>query len=271
MASPLSLHSTWDLVADAYVDDVAPSFAAFADAALDAVDVVRGADVVDVACGPGTVAVRAALRGARVRALDFSAAMAEHCRAAARAAGVDVDVVVGDGQALPYASASADAAISLFGLMFFPDRGAGMRELARVLRPGGRAAITSWQPRDHIPILHDATTCFVRAIGATAPPPTPLPLGSADDVAAAFAAAGFVDVDVRAVSVLWPFATVTAMLEQMARSTAPIRLARQAMGEAAFADVFARWNVAMLERHGTTRGIEMPLEAWLGSGRTPGA
>src|SRR5699024_11098930 len=94
--------------------------------------------VLDVACGPGTLTLLAAAAGATVTALDFSSPMIAQLRT--RAAALDlasaVEVHEGGGQRLPFASAVFDAAFSMFGLMFFPDRHAGLRELARVLKPG---------------------------------------------------------------------------------------------------------------------------------------
>src|SRR5205814_5243528 len=74
----------------------------------------------------------------------------EQFRARVAAAGLDaaIDVRVGDGQKLPFESGAFDAAFSMFGLMFFPDRAAGLREMKRVLKPGGRAFVGSWIPFD---------------------------------------------------------------------------------------------------------------------------
>jgi len=103
--------------------------------------------VLDVAAGPGTLALSAAKQVAHVSALDFSSAMIERLRRDAAALGyANIDAQVGDGQALPYPDGSFDAAFSMFGLIFFPDRNAGLRQLNRVLRPGGRVVIGSWAP-----------------------------------------------------------------------------------------------------------------------------
>jgi ubiquinone/menaquinone biosynthesis C-methylase UbiE len=59
-----------------------------------------------------------------------------------------IDVRVGDGQQLPFETAAYDGAFSMFGLMFFSDRAAGLREMKRVLKPGGRAVVASWIPFD---------------------------------------------------------------------------------------------------------------------------
>jgi ubiquinone/menaquinone biosynthesis C-methylase UbiE len=44
----------------------------------------------------------------------------------------------------------------MFGVIFFPDRGKGFRELLRVVKPGGRIAVSSWRPFDHVPPIRAA-------------------------------------------------------------------------------------------------------------------
>ena len=104
--------------------------------------------VADIAAGPGTLRLIAAAGGATVSAVDLSSQMVAQFRARIAAANLDtaVDVRVGDGQQLPFETAAFDAAFSMFGLMFFPDRAAGLREMKRVLKPGGRAVDPELDP-----------------------------------------------------------------------------------------------------------------------------
>ena len=116
--------------ASAYAEEVVPLFSRYAEDALRIAGVGAGQDVLDVATGPGTLAVLAARRGARVSAIDFAEAMVGKLRARIDAEAIaNVEARVGDGMALPFEDASFDAAFSMFGLMFFPDRHQGFREL----------------------------------------------------------------------------------------------------------------------------------------------
>ena len=100
--------------------------------------VVRDGDaVLDAACGTGDLAVAGAKAGGRVTGLDFSGRMLERARAKAP----QLEWVQGDVLALPFADASFDAATVGFGVRNVDDLEAGVHELRRVLRPGGRLAI----------------------------------------------------------------------------------------------------------------------------------
>ena len=144
----LATAEPWDLVAVAYVADALPYFETFSREALRLAALPTRARVADIAAGPGTLSLLAATGGATVSAIDLSPNMVAEFRARVAAAGLDaaVDVRVGDGQQLPFESGVFDAAFSMFGLMFFPDRAAGLREMKRVLKPGGRAVVSSWIP-----------------------------------------------------------------------------------------------------------------------------
>jgi demethylmenaquinone methyltransferase / 2-methoxy-6-polyprenyl-1,4-benzoquinol methylase len=99
---------------------------------------VRGGDrVLDACCGTGDLAIGARKRGAEVTGLDFSPKMLERARRKDTA----VEWVQGDALALPFEDASFDAATVGFGVRNVADLETGLRELRRVLRPGGRLGI----------------------------------------------------------------------------------------------------------------------------------
>ena len=102
----------------------------------------RGDHVIDLACGTGDIAFLAAREGASVVGLDITTRMIELARAkraresvgAARAP----HFIVGDMMALPFASGTADAVTTGYGLRNVPGLDAAIDEIARVLKPGGR-------------------------------------------------------------------------------------------------------------------------------------
>jgi demethylmenaquinone methyltransferase / 2-methoxy-6-polyprenyl-1,4-benzoquinol methylase len=91
-------------------------------------------DVLDACCGTGDLALAAERAGGRVTGVDFAERMLER----ARRKSTSIDWVQGDLIALPFPDASFDAATVGFGIRNVEDLEAGLRELARVLRPGGR-------------------------------------------------------------------------------------------------------------------------------------
>jgi SAM-dependent methyltransferase len=106
--------------------------------------------VLDVACGTGVLALAASERagpGGKVVGLDRRPDMLEVAR---RNSG-DIDWKEGRAESLPFPDASFDAVVSQFGLMFFDDRSAALREMMRVLRPAGRLAVAVCDSVDNSP------------------------------------------------------------------------------------------------------------------------
>jgi ubiquinone/menaquinone biosynthesis C-methylase UbiE len=101
--------------------------------------------VVDVACGIGTGSLQLAREaGCRVIGVDLSPTNVREAGDAADSLGIKdrVRFVVGDAEALPLESASADGALCECALCTFPDKRSAARELARVLKPGARLALS---------------------------------------------------------------------------------------------------------------------------------
>jgi SAM-dependent methyltransferase len=110
-----------------------------------------GARVLEVACGTGIVTRRLLERlaaDARLVATDLNAPMLDHARARV---GEDsrLEWRVADATSLPFPDGSFDAYICQFGVMFFPDKLAALREARRVLRPGGRLLVSLWSAQEH--------------------------------------------------------------------------------------------------------------------------
>ncbi|HZI13328.1 MAG TPA: class I SAM-dependent methyltransferase [Myxococcus sp.] len=243
-ASPLAVPEPWDLVVPEYMRELMPVFETFARDALVRAGVGPGTRVVDVAAGPGTLALLAARAGARVTAVDFSPRMIAALREGAAAARLDVEALVGDGMALALPERAFDAAFSMFGLMFFPDRARGFRELLRVLVPGGCAVVSSWTPLERSPVMNVVYRSFSELLpGGGAPRDGMMPLSDPGTCQREMAGAGFVDVAVHELSVRAEYASAAALVDAMVRSSAPIVLARKAFGEA-----WAGMERALLEK-----------------------
>lgn len=125
-------------------------FGQFAPVVCDAALVDEGQRVVDVACGTGVLAREAADRvgpTGQVVGVDVNDGML----AVARRLRPEVDWRPAPAEDLPLDEGSVDAALCQFGLMFFDDRTAALRELGRVVRPGGRLAVATWSGLERTP------------------------------------------------------------------------------------------------------------------------
>jgi ubiquinone/menaquinone biosynthesis C-methylase UbiE len=121
----------------------------------------------DVACGTGAVAERAAESGATVTGVDLAPVLLETARERAAEQGLEIDYRVGDCEQLDLADASFDAVSSSCGVMFAPDHEATARELARVTRPGGLVALANWTPTGGLARMFGVMKPFLPA-----PPPS---------------------------------------------------------------------------------------------------
>jgi SAM-dependent methyltransferase len=122
-----------------------PGGAALTSRLISALRVGPGRLVADIACGPGASALQLAREtGCDVVGIDLSPASVAAATDAARSASLSdrVRFEVGDAEALPFADGSLDGVLSECALCTFPDKAAATRELARVLKPGGRVALS---------------------------------------------------------------------------------------------------------------------------------
>ncbi len=177
-------------------------FAPWATVLLDFAEIKAGEQVLDVACGTGSVARQAAMRvgaGGAVSALDLNPAMLQVARESAAPDAPSIDWHCGSAQSLPFADAAFTAVLCQQGVQFFPDPLGALREMRRVLRPGGRAALTVHQSIEHNPLFERLNRAGRARVGVdifTAP----FTLGRAATLEQLMTDAGFVDLEIKAQS-----------------------------------------------------------------------
>jgi len=130
----------------------------------EACDLKTDERVLDVAAGNGNATLAAARRGCLVTSTDYVGSLLERAAERARAERLDVTFQTADAEALPFADASFDVAVSTFGVMFTPDHAKAAAELARVVRPGGRIGLANWTPDSLIGRMF-------KVLGRYVPPP----------------------------------------------------------------------------------------------------
>jgi 2-polyprenyl-3-methyl-5-hydroxy-6-metoxy-1,4-benzoquinol methylase len=136
-----------------------------------------GAQVLDVACGTGNLAIIAARRGVVVSGVDIAANLIDQARARAAAEGLRIAYVEGDAEDLPYGDGQFGLVVSMFGVMFAPRPSIATAEMLRVTRPGGRVALANWTPEGFIGKMF-------KVFKAHLPPPpagVPSPMGWGDE------------------------------------------------------------------------------------------
>jgi ubiquinone/menaquinone biosynthesis C-methylase UbiE len=166
---------------------------------LSTMDLQAGERVLDVACGTGIVArVAAPQLGAtgHVTGVDLNPGMLVVAKAHAPASGAPIDWREGDAGALPCPDASYDVVLCQQGLQFFPDPPQALREMHRVLRPGGRLGLCVWTRIEHTPFNYAVYTAIVRLLGTevAARLLAPFALGDPAVLQTLITAAGFRDV-----------------------------------------------------------------------------
>ena len=256
-------HARWERAASVYAASFGVATHLFCEALLDAAGVGADTEVLDLACGPGVVAGRAAARGAVVCGLDFSAAML----AEARATHPSVQFVHGDAETVPLPDASFDAVVSNFGLHHVPRPALALAEAWRVLRPGGRVAFTFWAAHaENIAwkLLFDAVRRCGDPTGSDAPAPGG-GFGTTQDCLDALVAAGFAAVDGRLEYRVWRHANAADLVAALRAGTARMAAMIEGQGAGTLADI-----VADIEENATVyrdlAGLALPIAAVVAEG-----
>ena len=266
-SNPLSACEPWDLVAEGYAETTMQILAQYAEEAVAACKLQSGATILDVACGPGTLALIVAREAGHVHGIDFSETMLDiFQKNAARAGYTNVSIQHCDAQTLPYHDEMFDAAFSMFGLMFFPERSKGFAEIHRTLKPGGSIAVTSWAPVDQSPAMQIMFGAL-RAIKPDLPEPqrSITSLENPELFNQELLNAGFKNVEIRCVTKAFPVASISEFWEGMVKGSAPIQMLKKSMGENAWRDkeILA---INYLEEKIPSLPTALTSDAWLGMG-----
>jgi len=198
-------------------------FGQWAPKVADAAQIQPGQRVLDVACGTGILAREAASRvgsNGRVAGIDPSPGMIAVAERLAPA----VEWREGVAESLPFPDQSFDAVVSQFGLMFFTDRSQALREMMRVLAPGGRLAVAVWDSLDHIPAYASEVALLEQTAGQGAADAlrAPFVLGNRKDLATLSSEVGMASTEITTHDGAAQFPSIRTMVEADLRGWLPV-------------------------------------------------
>ena len=260
--------AAWEAQAEGYDRFFGAITSRVAEPLLDAAAVGDGTRTLDVATGPGYVAGQAAARGAAVIGVDGAGAMID----LARRLQPGVDFRQGDAHALPFDDAAFDAVVANFLVLHLgrPEVAAG--EFARVLAPGGRAALTAWDLPGKARFFGTIIDAVAEA-GAT--PPDDIPAGpdifrfaADDEFDALLGAHGLVDRRVETVAFSHRVASADELWDGILGGTVRVSALIRGQPDDTYRRIRQAFDRRVEEFRGAD-GLDLPVSVKLASGRKP--
>ena len=218
-----STRAAWDSIAPGYDKTNTSTQMRLVNEGLRRAGLRSGMRFLDVAAGTGALSIPAARLGAQVLATDQSPVMLELLTARAHKEGLTVETRVMDGHALELPDNSFDVVGSQFGVMLFPDMPKGVREMARVAKPGGSVLLHAYGAPHEIDFLGFLIGAMqsVRPV-FNGPPVDPAPLefqlADPERLRSEFAAAGLTNIRVETIIETTEFASGNALWDWIVSS-----------------------------------------------------
>ncbi|TGL76788.1 class I SAM-dependent methyltransferase [Leptospira yasudae] len=270
MSNPLSSVEPWSLVAEGYTRSTKQFLEGFSLKAIELLKPQPDSVVLDVAAGPGTLAIPLARSVREIHAIDFSQAMIDQLKLGIQETKAhNVHPYRMDGQKLEFEADRFDFAFSMFGLMFFPDKLQGLKEIYRVLKPGGKVAISGWAPIANSPLMQ----CLFGAL-RKANPDIPAPqtnvqsFENPDYIREQLSSAGFQEIEILPFSNSIEVVDVKDFLDTMIDGGAPLQLMKSKMKESAWLEK-ERIMFEHLKEELTRLPISLSSEAYIATAKRP--
>ena len=209
-----------------------PLFLYYAREAISRAQLPPKAKVADIAAGPGTLSLLIAPEVSEVVAVDFAPEMIKALKQKSIESNItNIKASIGDGQSLELPTEHYDAAFSMFGLIFFPSRSKGFREMHRILKNGGRALVSSWTPTERVPLLDAMFRSIKEQLPGLPFGGGKAPLGEKDEFYIEMNNAGFQDIEIHSMLHRATIPTMEAFWNSNCRGSAPLVLLRKNLGE----------------------------------------
>ena len=213
-----------------------------------------GMEVLDVACGTGNATLPAAAAGAQVVGLDLTPELLDEARLRAVGADLEIELVEGDAEDLPFEDERFDRVLSVFGVQFAPRHEASARELVRVCGRGRWVVLCNWTPEGFIGRLLKTLGPYMPTPPAFSTPPARW--GSEPHVEQLFEGLD-VDLQLGRKTVDFRHESPAAFVDFMADSYGPLRMARAAL------EPESRWDDLRSELIGMSEALNRDRQAFL--------
>jgi SAM-dependent methyltransferase len=263
-------HDRWQLASDDYHRYFGSLTAQTIGPLLDSVAAASGANLVDIASGPGYVAAEAKRRGWSPVGIDFSEAMV----AIARKLHPHIDFQVGDAEALNFGDGEFDRAVMNFGILHLAQPDAAVCEAYRVLRHGGRFAFTAWAKPEEAAGFRLALS----AIEEFGDPSVQLPPGppffrfsDREECERVLESCGFEDVKMRRLPLVWKMDSAADVFAAFYGGSARTGGLLRAQPAANLANVRAAIEASAANYARTDGRLEIPMPALVVSARKSAA
>jgi SAM-dependent methyltransferase len=236
-------------------------------ATLDAAKVGSGARLLDICCGPGMLSGAAIKRGAKAVGLDFPGVVA-----LARKLVPGAEFRQGDATELPFPDNSFDAVVCGYGIMHVPDPEKAMQEMLRVLRPGGRAALSVWDnetPLSGLGLIYKAVHDYANLNVPLPHGPNIFQFSTVGNMRNALSGIGFASVEATQFAQDWRLKSGRQLLDAVHEGTVRTRALLAAQTDDVISKIVAYFEQALAGMRTSDGSFNVPMPAIIGSGAKP--